>query len=138
MSVTDAVKDLPYTIVRKILMAPKPKGQGIAAPGKGMKQLISTISKQKDVGLIVKKLNMLRTHYAATHGKAVKTPSSKQHTPSKKQNDDEEDDEDDEDEEEDDAMIMLKEELALRGLTTTGNTYPVLVKRLCKTLREED
>ena len=134
MSVTDAVKDLPYTIVRQILMAPKPKGQGIAAPGKGMKQLISTISKQKDVGLIVKKLNILRTHYAATHGKAVKTPSSKQHTPSKKQNDEE----DEEDEEEDDAMIMLKEELALRGLTTTGNTYPVLVKRLCKTLREED
>lgn len=133
MSVADAVKDLPYQMVRNILMAPKPKGQGIAAPGKGMKQLVSTISKQKDVGVIVKKLNILRTHYSATHGKAVKTPSSKQHTPlSKKRNDDEEDGE------EDDAMNMLKEELALRGLTTTGNTYPVLVKRLCKALREED
>ena len=51
-------------------------------------------------------------------------------------------DDDDEDEEEiadeyEQSMEMLKAELALRGKTTNGNSYPVLVRRLINSLRDE-
>jgi hypothetical protein len=50
---------------------------------------------------------------------------------------DEEDKEDEEDEEEDDnVMDMLKGELALRGKTTNGKSYPQLVLRLISSLRD--
>lgn len=64
-----------------------------------------------------------------------------------KEDDDDEDEEEiadeyeqsmDEDEEgDDDVMEMLKAELALRGKTTNGNSYPVLVRRLINSLRDE-
>ena len=38
---------------------------------------------------------------------------------------------------EDDVMEMLKAELALRGKTTNGNSYPLLVRRLLVCLRSE-
>lgn len=47
------------------------------------------------------------------------------------------DDDDDEHDKEDDVMDMLKAELALRGKTTNGNSYPLLVRRLIYSLRNE-
>ena len=44
---------------------------------------------------------------------------------------------DDDDEEGDNVMDMLKAELALRGKTTNGNSYPLLVRRLIYCLRNE-
>ena len=60
-----------------------------------------------------------------------------------KEDDDDEEDEDeqfmDDDDEEgdDDVMEMLKAELALRGKTTNGTSYPPLVRRLIDSLRNE-
>lgn len=45
---------------------------------------------------------------------------------------------DDDDEEGDNVMDMLKAELALRGKTTNGNSYPLLVRRLIYALRKEE
>ena len=44
---------------------------------------------------------------------------------------------DDEHDEQDDVMGMLKAELALRGKTTNGNSYPLLVRRLIYSLRND-
>ena len=143
MSVTDAVEGLSYQQVRSYLM----RIQKISTPGKGLKQLITTISERDNVGIIIKHLNKLKQNIAD-----LKTEKPKKSGASKRKrdiNDDGEDDEEAGDEagddkagpsdnsDEDDAMIMLKEELALRGLTTKGNSYPFLVKRLVKALRDD-
>ena len=46
-------------------------------------------------------------------------------------------DDNEDDDEYDNVMSMLKAELALRGKTTNGTSYPLLVKRLLKSLRDE-
>ena len=81
-------------------------------------------------------------------------PSKKSKKDAKEDDDDDNDDEeeaeedeedeeamlvgDDDDEEGDDVMDMLKAELALRGKTTNGNSYPLLVRRLIYALRNEE
>tara|TARA_B100000212_G_C27324797_1_gene511900 strand:+ start:224 stop:664 length:441 start_codon:yes stop_codon:yes gene_type:complete len=78
-------------------------------------------------------------------------PSKKSKKDAKEDDDDDDDDEEeaeededeamlvgDDDDEEDDVMDMLKAELALRGKTTNGNSYPLLVRRLIYALRNEE
>ena len=130
MSVAEAVEGLSYQQVRAYLL----KVQNISAPGKGLKQLITTISERDNVGIIVKDLNKLKQKIADL--KTIK-PNRSGALKRKRYDDDEEKEDDDVEDkqshdnpDEDDAMIMLKEELALRGLTTKGKSYPFLVKRL--------
>tara|TARA_B100000212_G_C27244260_1_gene477343 strand:+ start:234 stop:689 length:456 start_codon:yes stop_codon:yes gene_type:complete len=151
MSVTDAVEGLSYQQVRSYLMLV----QKISTPGKGMKQLITTISERDNLGAIIKDLNTLKQKIANLKTTSTRSNVSIGALKRKRDGKSEDDDEDDEDDDglqaqtdhadndhadnadEDDAMIMLKEELALRGLTTKGKSYPFLVKRLVKALRNE-
>mgnify|MGYP001164885138 CR=1 FL=1 len=143
MAVSEAAKGFTYSELRHYIV----KRLQIAAPGKSMKQLLTTISNQDNVEQIVKELpqyKMILAKGSAGNGNKVKR---KRHEKQDKDDDEEvekeTDDEveketEDEEDEEEDAMTMLKEELAIRGLTSKGNTYAFLVKRLIKSLRDED
>jgi hypothetical protein len=128
-TVSEAVKGFTYSELRHYIVT----RFKINTPGKGMKQLIATISDQENVGSIVKELQRYKQILDKEKDNISPTKKAKR----KRIIIDDDNDNNNDSEEEDDAMIMLKEELALRGLTTKGKSYPFLITRLIKALREE-
>lgn len=132
---------IPYEKVREYLLK-----RGVAKPGKGMKQMIDTIKKSAKSARFVSELKKVYVMMSPSDKKRAKRkvgqrkipigPGYRQKMP--KSNalfiDDDEECGDDTDF----TMTRLKEALALRGKSTIGNSYPVLVKRLLDALDDED
>ncbi len=114
---------------------------GIEHPGKGMTQLIDTIVGLDDVKSAVKALRRLQELQNVSDGLQMKNKKTKGvKRKSKFTEEDEQLQKGDEADNEADHPIMLKlkEELVIRGKTTTSNSWPILVGRLLKALEEEE
>ena len=141
-------ENIPYEKVREYLLE-----QGVAKPGKGMKQMIDTIKDSGDSDRYVSELKKVYALMSSADKKVAKKKAGqrKETGPGfgpgfkKRQKNAsssvatiiDDDDDGEEDDDQDSTMQRLKEFLALRGKTTIGNSYPRLVKRLLDALEEE-
>ena len=134
MSVRSKIEslNLTYSQIRNYLQ----HIHGIKHPGKGMAQLIDTIVGLDDVQSAVKSLKRLQDLQDLRDGiqKTKKTKGTKRKADMMSSDTFEEQGDEEEDHP---IMVKLKEELALRGKTTTSQSWPLLVGRLLKALQEE-
>ena len=140
-------ENIPYEKVREYLIQ-----QGVAKPGKGMRQMLNTIQESDDSARFISELKKVFAFMSSEDKKLAKRKATQRKpvgpgyrkkgksvsTTSIIGDDDEEDNNEDEDDDEDVTMQRLKESLALRGKTTIGNSYPRLVKRLLDALDDEN